>query len=283
VSGAEERRRLFTVVGTQRTGTTLLRDILNSNAEVAMAAEIMIPYPDNCHWNRFVPTLPEGWLPPRDEAAGLALFDRYFEHFDNEIWTNWKEPKRRAHVIGVDIKCDQFRLVEPVGWPAAAPPFLLHYAQTRGVVLINTIRRNVVQCMISYMLGLQRDFWHNYEGRKVERAYELDIDESLAWARGIVQQQRELELFTRDSLVVRCYYEDLVEAIADADPDKDLSDHPGVLHDIAAALGVPRRFRYDGRLQRATNKPYPEIIANYDAFLAAIEASEFAPWAATIR
>jgi LPS sulfotransferase NodH len=276
-------RRLFMVVGTQRTGTTLLRDILNSNDEVAMVAEIMIPYPDNCHWNRFVPTLPEGSLPPRDEAAGLALFDRYFAHFDNEIWTNWKEPKRRAAAIGIDVKCDQFRLVEPAGWPASAPPFLLHYARMRGFVLINTIRRNVLQCMISYMLGLQRDFWHNYEGRRVERAYTLDIAESLAWARGIVQQQSELERFTGDGPVVRCFYEDLVAAIADAGPDKELADHPGALRDIADALGVRRRFRYDGRLQRATNRPYPEIIANYDAFMAAIEASEFAPWAGTIR
>jgi hypothetical protein len=275
--------RLFMVVGTQRTGTTLLRDILNSNDNVVMVAEVMLPHLDSCHWDHFAPNLSAGSLPPPDEASGLDMLDRYFRYIHCQVRAKWNDPRKSSTcAIGVDIKCDQLRLVEPVGWPATAAPFMLHYARQRSVVLINTIRRNVVQCAVSFLLGLQRNFWHNYEGRGMERAYELNVGECIAYARGIVEQQQEFERVTKGYPVARCHYDDLVATIAQAGPGGDLSSHPGPLQEIADALGIPCRFGYDGRLQRAINRPYSEVISNHGALLAAIRASEFASFADTI-
>jgi LPS sulfotransferase NodH len=278
--------RLFMVIGTQRTGTNLLRDILNSHADIIMVAEVMLRYPDTCHWEHFAATQPPESLWPADEAAGLALLDRYFAYFHDQVRAKWhrasRTPKPAAPVIGVDIKCDQLRLIQPTGWPPTATPFMLHYARRRGVILINTIRRNTIQCAISYQIGLRRDFWHNYENRKVECAYELDIAECLANARAIVQQQREFEHFMQDYPVATCHYEDLAATVATAGPRGDLSSLPGPLRGIADAFGLDCRFSYDGRLQRAINRPYNEIISNHAAMVAAVRESEFSSLAGTI-
>lgn len=275
--------RLFMVVGTQRTGTNLLREILNSSEKIVMVAEVMIPYADTCHWNHFAATLRPGSLPPPDEAAGLALLDRYFDYLHAEIQAKWNGPaKCGAFANGLDIKCDQLRLIEPACWPTAQGPFILHHARRRGTLLINTIRRNVIHCAISFLIGTQRDFWHNYEGRGFERAYTLDVGECLAYARLIVAQQRELEIFARGCSVVTCYYEDLAETVAAAGPGGDLSGHPGPLQGIASALGISCRFSFDGRLQRAINRPYSEVISNHRALVAALRSSEFAAFADTI-
>ena len=91
------------VVGTQRTGTTLLRHILNSNDSIVMVAEVMLPYPDSCHWEHFAACLPPGSLPPPDERAGLDLLDRYFTYLHGQVRAKWNGPRKQAAgVIGVD-------------------------------------------------------------------------------------------------------------------------------------------------------------------------------------
>jgi len=274
--------QFFIVIGTQRTGTNLLRDILNSNDQLCMVAEILIPYPDRCHWNEFLPSLPEGWYPAADEAAGMRLLDRYFAYFLNEIRTCY-DRKGQAIALGVDIKLDQLALVEPASRPPEALPFLIDYARARGFVLINTVRDNVVQCMISYLIGLQRNFWHNYEGRVIEGGYRLDIPECLAFARGLLAQQAAFEKATEGQPVIRLRYEDLASAVAETGPGRNLCGALPVLGEIAQALGIVPAFHYDGRLQKATNRPYGQIIANHQELVAALVNSEFAPWVESIR
>jgi len=276
-------RRLFIVVGSQRTGTTLLRDILNSNDEIAMVAEVMIPYPAPSHWNNFVPTLPQGCYPPETEQSGLLLLDRYFNFVRGRIRDHWTGGKKNhAFAIGVDIKCNQLRSVDPTRWPNSSPPFLLHHAEQRQIVLINTIRKNVMQCAISAMIATYRGYWHNYDGRIIDRPYEINVNECLNYARTLIEEQREFERFTTGCCVVACHYEDLVQTTALAGPDGDLSEHPGPLAEIATALGATCSFRFDGKLKKAINLPYSQVLSNHQALVAAIRSSEFCELADTI-
>jgi len=274
--------RLFFVIGVQRTGTTLLREVLNRNPQIMMMAEVLLPYPDNCHWEHFIPTVPADSRQPADEAAGFALLDRYFAYLHAEMTIRWRVPGRAAAVAyGVDIKLDQLDLIRPDGWPDTSPPFLLHYAMHRGVILINTVRRNVIHCAISYQIGTQRDFWHNYDNRPFGDPVPLDFRECLNGARAIVRQQHAFEAITAGYPVQRCVYEDLAAAV-DAAPDGELSNNPGPLRRIATALGADCAFRFDGRLHRAINRPYRDIIANHADIVEALKATEFAAFVETL-
>jgi len=269
------RRQLFWVIGAQRTGTTLLREILNSNGKLMMVAEVLLPYPDRFHWEHFVGALPAKALNVEDEQAGFALLDSYFAYLHSEMTERWNEPhKTGAIAFGIDVKLDQLRFIEPAGWPSDAVPFMLHYAMVRNVMLINTVRRNVIQCAVSSLLAEKRNYWHNYEARDFDRAYEIDVHECLARARAIVEYQHAFEESTRDYPVQRCDYEDLAEAAARC--GDDLCKLPGPLSGIADAFGIPRRFFFHGRLRRAVNKPYQDIISNYADLVGAISLSEFA-------
>jgi LPS sulfotransferase NodH len=274
--------RLFFVIGVQRTGTTLLREVLNRNPQVMMMAEVLLPYPDSCHWEHFAATLPADFRQPADEAAGFALLDRYFSYLHAEMTIRWSAPgKAAARAYGVDIKLDQLDVIRPDGWPDTASPFLLHYAMRRGVVLINTVRRNVIHCAISYQIGTQKSFWHNYDNRPFGDPVPLDFRECLNGARTILRQQRAFEETTAGYPVERCDYEDLAAAV-DAAPGGDLSRNPGPLRGIAGALGVDCAFHFDGRLHRAINRPYRDIISNHTAVVEALKATEFAAFAETL-
>ena len=45
--------QLFAVIGAQRTGTNLLREILNTNDQIAMLGEVLSPSPAPAHWDNF--------------------------------------------------------------------------------------------------------------------------------------------------------------------------------------------------------------------------------------
>ena len=47
------RHQLFVVIGTQRTGTNILRETLNTNEEIAMLGEVLTPSPAPAHWDNF--------------------------------------------------------------------------------------------------------------------------------------------------------------------------------------------------------------------------------------
>jgi LPS sulfotransferase NodH len=276
------QRRLFFVVGVQRTGTTLLREILNSHGMLMMMAEVLLPYPDSCHWDHFAATVPSSMLKIKDEKEGFALLDRYFHYIHADMTARWKEPhKTHAVAFGVDIKCEQLCFIQPTKWPKEATPFLLHYAMSRKVMLINTIRRNVIHCAISHLIAFDRDFWHNYDNRRVEQSYAVDIGDCLSHARSIMAQQRCFELFTQDYPVQVCEYEALAETVAAA-INAEIPPDCEPLRSIASAFGIPCRFHFHGRLHRAINRPYRDIIANHSELVAALECSEFAAFARTI-
>src|ERR1700683_1862820 len=113
---------LFVVIGAQRTGTNILREILNTNDQIAMLGEILTPSPAPAHWDNFCRGLPVRSTHPEsvDEAEGLL--DRYFEFVRYRIRNHWEgNRKSRSHAIGVDIKYNQLRLIAPTDWDPKFP------------------------------------------------------------------------------------------------------------------------------------------------------------------
>ena len=82
--------------------------------------------------------------------------------------------------------------------------------------------------------------------------------------------------------VVNCCYENLIDDIGRAGSQEEIPEAPGPLRDIAEALGVPFKFRYDGRLQKAINIPYSRLLSNYAGLVRGLRDSEFSALVSTL-
>ena len=99
---------LFVVIGAQRTGTNILREILNTNEQIAMLGEVLSPSPAPAHWDNFRRGLPLHSVLPATPGEAESLLDEYFEFVQYRIRNHWEgNKKNRSHAFGVDIKYNQ--------------------------------------------------------------------------------------------------------------------------------------------------------------------------------
>ncbi len=277
--------KLFVVIGAQRTGTNLLREILNTNEKIAMLGEILWPNPAPAHWSNFLRQQQSGRLPPGSPEEMEDLLDRYFAFVLYRIRNHWIDcDKSKCEAIGVDIKYYQLRYLAPTNWDPTATPFLLSYLRSRGAKLIHTTRKNIIECAISAMIAAERNIWHNYEGTDVDNSgYSIDVAKCLAHAQEIISYRDDFLEHVKGSDVTECCYEDLKKEIEEVTVGELLPSRPGPLADIARALSVPFEFRYEGRLRKAIDIPYSRLLLNKDALLAALKQSQFSPLATTLE
>ena len=268
---------LFVVTGAQRTGTNLLREILNTNDRLAMLAEVMTPNPAPAHFDNYLRTLPAGAASTDTVSDTKSLLDSYFDYVYYRISNFWIDgDKSHANAIGVDIKYNQVRTVTPADWSSSNSPYIVEYLRERGALIIHTTRTNVIHCSISALVAAERNLWHNYDRRRVDRAYRIKPQSCLDYARLIM---RDREVFARAAhgcRIVHCRYEDLAAELHDVPVGSEIRSSGGPLTDIADALGVPFEFRNRGRLQRAIDVPYSKLISNHAELIKAVRQSEFA-------
>jgi len=266
--------QLFAVIGAQRTGTNILREVLNTNDQIAMLGEVLSPSPAPAHWDNFCRDLPARSTQPKSFDEAEELLDQYFEFMRYRIHNHWEgNRKSGSHAIGVDIKYNQLRLIAPTDWDSKLP-FMLSYLRSRGAILIHTTR-NVIHSAISTMIATQRNLWHNYDGAVIEAGYEIDIEECVEQARTIKYERESFLNFAQGCKLVGCRYERLMDDLDRAGSEERIPSGPGPLRNIAEALGSLYDFRYDRRLQKAINIPYSRLLSNYDALIRRLEASEF--------
>ena len=224
------------VIGAQRTGTNILREILNTNEQIAMLGEILSPSPAPAHWDNFCRGLPDRNPLPTSTGAAESLLDQYFEFVEYRIRNHWEGNKKsRSHAFGVDIKYNQLPLIAPANWDSASSPFLLSYLRSRSATLIHTTR-NVIHCAISNLIASQRNLWHNYDGAVIDRSYHLDPGDCLAQARKVLRDRDAFLKAAHGCRVVSCRYESLIDDLAERRRSRTDSRRPGALTEHCAGV-----------------------------------------------
>ncbi len=276
--------RLFAVIGAPQTGTNLLREVLNSNEKIAMFGEILSPSPAQAHWDNFLRAQPPpGGFPALDPGEMEKLLDRYFEFVLYRARNYWLDAdKSRCSAIGVDIKYNQLRELDPVSWDCTAQPFLLLYLRARGAVLVHSSRRNIIQWAISALIAAERNIWNDYEDAVSDSRYKVDVERCLGYARTFVSDRDSFLRTIQNWEVTESWYEDLIDEIANADVDVELPDVAGPLRDIATALEVPFQFRSQRDLRQSVAISYSRLLLNHEALSLAVKESCFSAFAATL-
>jgi hypothetical protein len=271
--------KLFALVGCQRTGTHFLREIMNTNPAVAVMAEVFSNYPRPVYWHNFVRSLPKRRYPPLLPPDAMALLDEYVQvvQRDIHIRSDWYGgPKPALEIVGFDVKYNQLKCVAPVFSDLRVRPFLFDYFRQRGVRVIHMVRKNLLQTALSIIIANLRSVWQNYDGRLIEGRFQISPRELLMYMRWIREERDEFCRLGHDLSVHSCGYEDLAGDVGRVDAEGNFPADSPTLSAIATFLGVPNTFRFKRNIHKAINRPYAEIIENYDELVRAVDESEFA-------
>jgi hypothetical protein len=271
----------FVLVGIQRSGTNLLREVLNTNPRVTLLGEVLLAdHTLPTSWHYFVRSLGSRSIPPWSESDAIALMDDYFYFLEYEIngnfWYNFDGRPKAA--IGLDFKYNELKFISPVFRDLRQPPFLVDYFRLRNVRVLHLVRRNVVQLALSAVVANARQLWHNWENQDSGQ-YTVNPDQLLHFVRWAVTEREAFRELAGSLEVLECAYEDLLEDISHVEEAGRLSSSSRLLSDLASFLGVTNDFYLPSRLHKAINRPYADVITNFEEIVRVVKASEFAAFA----
>ena len=276
----------FAFIGCQRSGTHLLREIINSSPYIALMVETFSPTRKSIYWCNYVHRLGKHEFPPLTPYAAMKVFDKYLRRIarDVHIEHEWYGgPKPRLKALGLDIKYNQLKGMTSISIDLTSRPLLLDYFQSRKFRVLHIVRKNIAQASISHILASMRKVWHNYnDATSFQRKYHIPWPELHSQMWWMKQEREEFERLSQDLPVLPCVYEDLVEDLRLRSPSGVLPYDSEVLEPLARFLGVPNHFVYDGRMRKVVNKPYADIIENFDELVAELRNSAFGEFADTL-
>jgi hypothetical protein len=184
------------MIACQRTGTHLLRDILNSNPAIAVWVEPFSYGPHPMCWHNFMRKFSEGQYPPPTPADATILLDQYIEtikqhvHLESEMYGG---PKPQLKVIGLDVKYEHIKCVSPLYMDLQSRPFLLEYFKQRGARVLHLVRHNVVHTAISIIIANARKVWQNCDGSVIEGSYRISPGELFQYIKWVKDGQAEFQ------------------------------------------------------------------------------------------
>ena len=275
----------FAIVACQRSGTHLLREILNSNPQVAVVAEALLSDAGAGSWYYFLHSLPADRVPPSNVTDAASLFDQYMQQVRRDYQQNHEwfgGPKLSPTLVGLDVKYNQIKCVNPLFTDLRLRPFLLDHFRDRQFRVVHLVRKNLLHQAISLVMSNLRKVWRNYERTKLQGRYRISIDALIGYMHWVRAERTEFERLSQDLHVQQCAYEDVVDDIRHIDGAGQFSEKSAALSCLADFLQIPNRFHYNQCLPKVLNRPYSEFIENYDDVLNAVQDSEFSEFAGSI-
>lgn len=233
-------KRPFVIYSTQRSGSTLLNELLDQHPQVICAGEIFkardslkIFHPD-CSFRY-------------DERQSSLAF---------KLWPNVmlkrfvsKIASKRAEVFGCKLMVSQIDKL----------PHLPKILDEQGWYKIVLQRRSKVKQILSLEISRALSTWVN-KGSEESNAVHLDIDHLRSTARYLMRSASILDNLEQEADLVLTY-EDLV------------ADLPQAMQSIFRSLGLDSDFKIDPPAHRPSSKQsYAERILNFDEVKATLLA-----------
>lgn len=275
----------FALVSCQRSGTHLFEEIFNSNPCAALLIESFCSIDKDVYWPNYLHSLPPSRFPPQFPANAMELLDGYFDRLQRDTDDDvdyYGGPKRRLTALGWDVKYNQLRCLTPQFRDLRSPPILLDYFRSRKFCIIHLVRNNIVHAALSLIVAKWRNVWVNTDRTTIEGRYHVSwqmLRDEMTW---IAEERDEFLRLAHGLPIQTCTYEDLVGDVCRAGSRGEIPADSVALRPVAEFLGLPNLFRYAGTQRKVINRPYAEIIEDYDGLVQALRDSEYAEFADTI-
>lgn len=272
----------FVLIGSQRSGTNFVREVLNTHPKVHVHGEVMWPSPHPAVWHNFLRTCSYRSQPAVLDADANQLLDDYLVHLSEDTRRGNPMKADSLSMIGIDIKYNQMRTAGPLIQDLNAPPFLFGYLRDRRIPLLHVFRRNLLHQALSLVIAEVRGIYHNYGGRAFEGSLVVEPARVVDLCHWIAGQRALFCQMSSGSEVHDLCYEDLAD-LCNVDPSEENLDAAcGVVAGLSRFLAVNPDFRRPKSISKVINRPFREILANYDELKRAILVSEFHQFEASI-
>ncbi len=272
----------FALIAFQRSGTHLLREIVNSNPQLALMVETFSPTTKKLYWCNYIRSLPKNEFPALNHETALGLFDEHMRRIrrDVEIEPEWYGGrKRELKALGLDIKYNQIKAFNSLAINLRSRPLLLDYFKRRGFRIVHLVRNNLAHAALSLILANIRSVWHNYGKREFGGRYHVTWDVLFSHMKCIQDERKEFVSLSQDLPVQTFAYEDLISDLGRVNQSGEFPTNTIFLKPLAEFLGVPNYFVYDGKMHKVVNKPYSEVLENFEELVSHLRNSEFSEYA----
>jgi hypothetical protein len=269
---------VFLLVGSQRSGTNFLRELIGTNPAAIVHGEVLYPYPlPNCYHN-FVRTMVTRQMPPLHYDDGIGLLDDYLVFLREDCKRSYPAKAGMVKALGLDVKYNQLRFITPVHYDLHLRPLMLEHCGIRGVPILHLVRTNVLHQALSMAIAEARNVYHNYDGGRAASPVAVQVDRVLQCARWVESEAAVFRDMTRDLRVLEISYERLIAACARVAPGAKLGASARVMGEVASFLGIDNDFEHPASIKKVIDRPYQELLTNYSDVVAAVRGSEFEPF-----
>jgi LPS sulfotransferase NodH len=275
--------RFFLLVGSQRCGSNFLREVLVTHPHAAVQGEIFYPYPlPNC-FHSFVRSVATRPMPPQFYEDAVGLMDDYLVFLREDSKRSFPAKAGSIAAIGLDVKYNQMRFLSPVHHDLGARPILFDYCAARGIPILHLVRTNVIHQALSLVLAETRNAYHRFGSASTQSGpVEVSLPRLLECARWVESETGTFRKMAKGMKVLEVSYERVAGACARSVPGDKLGPSVRVMAEIAEFLGLASEFSNPTTIQKMIDRPYRELVSNYEEMKAGIRSSEFEPFLESI-
>ncbi len=239
--------REFAIVAMQRSGTTVLTELLNSDARFYVATEIFHPGEDQR--DSFLSFCAERFR----TSAGGSLPQRrdLFRDFVHDL-----RAKAGAEIVGYNVKYGSCHNLDGDWRGLSQPPALFEILEMRGASIIHVIRTDVFKSALSNVRAAATNLWHFPAGGGVAiPRIEVDVFSLL---RLIEFTHAEIETATKWLVSFPRLFTARYENMFDGDRfDRRFTES------LAGFFGVEAKFSGDPKMKKLGAANWREDVANW--------------------
>lgn len=257
----EGSMKFVAIVGTQRSGTTVLRSVLGTHPEVTSFGEVFLPrhiQMEECffYYLRFKKAREPYWQP---SPEGLPELFREF--------LNYLAKKAGTEVVVFDCKYQFIRdELLPGAFSEKTPP-VWDYLKNEDVKVIHLVRENLVATYVSGLLSSRTKVWATDDPKAIDdRTVEMPTEGLEEKLQGRLNEVTGFKRILSDHHVTTVVYENL---FVDGRVPSHLLDH------LARFMGVKNQFNPIPRYKKI-GLPLSKSIRNYDDVKKALAGTPFA-------
>ncbi len=242
--------------------------------------------PKPLYWHNYLRTLPKSQLPSHTPEIATDVLDKYLRLIrrDVQIEPEWYGgPKPDLKALGIDLKYDQLKCVAPVCISLNARPLLLDYFKRRNFRILHLVRKNLAHAAISLILANMRNVWHTYNAKEFGGRYKISWVTLYSHMKFMRDERNEFLRLSQDLPMLTCVYEDLINDLSKVNELGEFPKETTVLKPLADFLGISNLFVYDGKMRKVVNKPYADILENFDELMRELRSSEFSEFADSLE
>lgn len=255
--------RYAVVIGTQRSGTTVLRSLLGSHPEIATFGEVFLyrhAHMKECYYHFLrneVQSDPDLVIPGPE--ASPALFDRFLEYLETLV-------PEGTGTIAFDCKYNFLDgSIVPGERHWGQPPFLLRQFRRRKFSIIHCVRRNALATIVSSHLTNKNKVWATNDLTRIKHTMATVPTDNLL--NSLKHRKKEQDHYSEllGSPTFVAYYEDMFDRTQfSAAFLRDLSEH----------LGLENRFVAEPQLKKIA-PPVSHAIENLNEIKSLLRETEF--------